>query len=146
MQTAGVAFARHRSVFSLWFLLCYRCWWQLCNAFNCRILYGRYAANIYTLLVYHHTNTFITGLKPSFSANPFHRSLLFLLQDWLHGFSRQFTDTSEHIRFLLFSFSVFTFSCWLRAVDYADSYQLLTRHGQITHLNVISLQITLLWE
>jgi len=44
--------------------------------------------------------SFIPGLKPSFSANPSHRSL----QDWLHGF----TDTSEHIRFLLYSFfSVF---------------------------------------
>jgi len=32
-----------------------------------------------------------------------------------------FTVTSEHIRLLLFSFSVFTlFSCRFRAVDYAD--------------------------
>ena len=46
--------------------------------------------------------SFIPRLKSSFSANPFHRSLPFLLQDWLHRFSGLFTDTSEHIRFLLF--------------------------------------------
>ena len=45
------------------------------------------------------------------------RRLPFLLQDWLHGFPGLFTDTSEHIRFLL-SFSVFPlFSCWFREVD-----------------------------
>ena len=54
------------------------------------------------------THFFIPGLKPSFSANPFHRSLPFLLQDWLHGFPGLFTDTSEHIRFLLFSFFLFS--------------------------------------
>ena len=41
----------------------------------------------------------IPGSKPSFYADPSHRSLPFLLQDWLHGFPRLFTDTSEHIRF-----------------------------------------------
>ena len=30
------------------FLSCWRCSAQLCKAFYCRILYGRYAANIYT--------------------------------------------------------------------------------------------------
>jgi len=43
---------------------------------------------------------FIPGLTPSFSASPSHRSLPFLLQDWLSGFPRLFTDTSEHMRFL----------------------------------------------
>jgi len=57
----------------------------------------------------------ITGLKPSFSANPFHRSLPFLLQEWLHGFPGLFTDTSEHSFLLWFFFS--TFSCWFRAID-----------------------------
>ena len=58
-------------------------------------------------------HSFILGLKPS--ANRSHRSLPFLLQGWLHGFPRLFTDTSEHIRFLLFSFSVFPlFNCWFR--------------------------------
>jgi len=52
---------------------------------------------------------FIPGLTPSFSANLSHRSLPFLLQDRLHEFSGLFTDTSEHIRFLLFSFPVFHF-------------------------------------
>jgi len=37
--------------------------------------------------------------------------------DWLHGFPRLSTDTSEHIRFLVFSFSLFHFLAWLRAVD-----------------------------
>jgi len=31
-----------------------------------------------------HQPSFILGLKPSFSANPSHRSLHFLLPDWLH--------------------------------------------------------------
>ena len=54
---------------------------------------------------------FHSGLKSSFSANPSHRSLPFLLRRHflLHGFLGLLTDTSEHIRFLLFSFSVFHF-------------------------------------
>ena len=64
------------------------------------------------------THSFIPDLKPSFSANPSLSSLPFLLQGCLHGFPGLFTDTSEHIRFLLFSFSVFPLiSCWFRAVD-----------------------------
>jgi len=61
-------------------------------------------------------HSFTPGLKLSFSANPSHRSLPFLLLDWLHGFPGLFTDTSEHIRFFspLFLFS--TVSCF-RAVD-----------------------------
>ena len=55
------------------------------------------------------THSFIPGLKPSFSVNPTHRSLSFSLQDWLHGFSKTFTVTSVHIRFLLFRFSVLHF-------------------------------------
>ena len=52
--------------------------------------------------------SFTPGLKPSFSANPSHRSLL--PRDWLDVFRGLFTDISEHIRFyLLFSFSFFTF-------------------------------------
>jgi len=63
--------------------------------------------------------SFIPCLKSSFSANPFHCSLPFRLQDWLHRFSGLFTDTSEHIRFFyFFSSSVFTlFTCRFRAVD-----------------------------
>ena len=56
-------------------------------------------------------HSFITGLKPSFSANPFHRSLPFFIQDWLHGFPRLFTDISEHVRFYFFIF--FSFSPFL---------------------------------
>ena len=56
-------------------------------------------------------HSFIPGLKPSFFVNPSHRCLPFLLPDWLHGFPGLFTDTSVHIRFLLFSFFLFsTFS------------------------------------
>ena len=50
-------------------------------------------------------HSFISSLKLFFSANPSHRSVPFLLQYWLHGFPRLFSDTSELIRFLLFSFS-----------------------------------------
>jgi len=47
----------------------------------------------------HHPSLFHSKLKRSFSANPSHCSLPFLLQDWLHGFLGLFTDTSELIRF-----------------------------------------------
>ena len=47
-------------------------------------------------------SSFIPGLKPSFSADPSHRSLPFLPQDWLHGFPGLFTDISEHIRLFTF--------------------------------------------
>jgi len=56
-------------------------------------------------------HSFIPGLKPSFSANPSHRSLPFLLRDWLHGFPGLFTDTFEYIRFLLFLFSTVYTHC-----------------------------------
>jgi len=43
------------------------------------------------------------------------------------NFPALFTDTSQHIRFLLFSFPLFPlFSCRFRAVDYADLCQLLS--------------------
>ena len=38
------------------------------------------------LVFHHHLTLVIPRLKPSFSANPSHRSLPFVLQDWLHGF------------------------------------------------------------
>jgi len=46
----------------------------------------------------------------------------------LHAFpAALFTDTAEHIRLLLFQFSVFPlFICRFRAVDQADSCQLLS--------------------
>ena len=65
-------------------------------------------------LYFHHPFTRVTpGLKPSFSANPSHRSLPFVFfLDWLHGFPGLFTDTSEHIRFyfLIFLFYIFYLS------------------------------------
>jgi len=55
-------------------------------------------------------HSFIPGLKPSFSANPSHRSLSFSSPGLTTRVARRlFTDTSDHIRFLLFSFSVSTF-------------------------------------
>ena len=42
-------------------------------------------------------HSFVPSLKPSFSANPSHLSLPFLLQD--HGFPRLFSDNSELIHF-----------------------------------------------
>jgi len=54
------------------------------------------------------SHSFIPRLKLPFSANPPPRCLPFLLRDWLDGLPALFIDTSEHIRFLLFSFfSVF---------------------------------------
>ena len=41
-------------------------------------------------------HSFIPGLKPSFPANPSHRSLSFFLHNWLCRFPGLFTDTSEH--------------------------------------------------
>jgi len=64
------------------------------------------------------THSFIPGLKPSFSVNPSHHSPSFFLQDSLHRFPRLFTVISEHICFLLFSFSVLHFLVvGFRAVD-----------------------------
>jgi len=59
----------------------------------------------------------LTGVNPSFSANPPYRSLPFLLQDSLYGFPRLFTVTSEHIR--LFIFLVFSpvFTLFLLSVS-----------------------------
>ena len=60
-------------------------------------------------------HSFIPGLKPSFSANPSHRSLSFsssgLTTRLFTVDYRLFrpTVTSEHMRFLLFSFSVLHF-------------------------------------
>jgi len=56
IQTAGMAFGRHRSVF----LSCYRCSWQLCKAFNYRILTHvrfRAHAKIASRIVSHNANS-----------------------------------------------------------------------------------------
>ena len=97
---------------------------------------------------FHHPSpprSFTPGLKPSFSANPSHRSLPFLLPDWLHGFPGLSTDTSEHIRFFVFSFSVLHFlvtyllcslplvpwHCWLG--DRKGIRHVKNRHGIGSH-------------
>jgi len=61
-------------------------------------------ASMFTRMM--HITLSFQAQKPSFSANPSHRSLPFLLQDRLHELPGLFTDTSELI---CFSFS--TFSC-----------------------------------
>jgi len=53
-----------------------------------------------------------------------------LLQDWLHGFHGLFTDTSEHIHFLLFS--VFSFF---------SLFQLLVACGRLSWLVFVSLSV-----
>jgi len=47
--------------------------------FNCRILYGHYLPTVILIIIGipSPTDSFILGLKPSFSANPSHRSLSF---------------------------------------------------------------------
>ena len=52
-------------------------------AFTTSLVCGRYAANIYTYYYYYSItpHSFIPGLEPSFSANPSHRYLSFLLPD-----------------------------------------------------------------
>jgi len=64
-----------------------------------------------------HHSPFHSRLETFFSADPPHRCLPFLLQNWLHGFPGLFTDTSELIRFyfLVFFFPPL-FSWWFRAV------------------------------
>jgi len=52
-------------------------------------------------------HSFIPGLKPSFSANPSHRSLSFSSLGLIAWIPQTFTVTSEHIRFLLFLFFLF---------------------------------------
>jgi len=61
-------------------------------------------------------HSFIPGLKPSFSANPSHRSLHFLLPDWLHGLMDCLpTFLSISVFLLFFCFPLFIF--WFHAVD-----------------------------
>jgi len=65
------------------------------------------AANIYT---YYYQYSIIPSLFQSrLKTNPSHRSLPFLLQDWLRGFPGLFTDTSEHICFYFLVFLFYTF-------------------------------------
>jgi len=55
------------------------------------------------------TLSFISDLKPSFSANPSHRSLSFSSSGLTTWIPQTFTITSDHIRAYFFSFSVFHF-------------------------------------
>ena len=73
----------------------------------------------------HHPLTLYSRLKPSFFANPSHRTFPFLLWDRLHRFPGLLSDTS-HIRFYFLVFLFSTFLVWFRAVDYADLCQLLS--------------------
>ena len=55
------------------------CWWQLCRAFNCRILCDHYIPTVILIIIgiSSPTHSFTLGLNPSFSANPPYRSLFF---------------------------------------------------------------------
>jgi len=54
------------------------------------------------------TDSFVPGLKPSFSANPSHCSPFFLLLKYLlRGYPGLFTVISEHICFLVLVFFLF---------------------------------------
>ena len=57
----------------------------------------------------HHPSplTLLFHAQNCFSVDPSHRSIPFLLQDWLPGL---FTDTTEHILFLHFTFLIFSHS------------------------------------
>jgi len=92
-------------------LYCYSIWAQARRAKNelderdsSVLRSGTDHKEMWTMDLDRKAHSFIPGLKPSFSANPSHCSLPFLYQNWLHGFPGLFADTSEHIRFLLFSF------------------------------------------
>jgi len=82
------------------------------------------------------------GLKPSFSANPSHRSLPFLLQDWLHGFPGVFTDTSVHIRFFTFTFFSFLVVGSVRRVPAIDlrrfQCRLLSAHSNSISCRIVA--------
>ena len=97
------------------------CWWQLCRAFNSRILYDHYLPTVILIIIGipSPTHTFTLGLNPSFSANPPYRSLSFF------SFTIHYMDFPHCLLLLLaypsfyfLVFSVFTlFSCRFRAVD-----------------------------
>ena len=76
-------------------------------------------------------------LETSFSTNPSHHSLLFLLQDWLHGFPRLLLVPLS-ISVCTFHFPLFSFR--FCAVDSADLCQLLS-----THSNSISYRTSLVY-
>jgi len=85
-----------------------RCWWQLCRAFNCRILYGHYLPTVILIIIGipSPTHFFIPGLKPFFSANPYHRSLSFSSS----GFT---TWISQTVYCYFWAYSVFYFLVFL---------------------------------
>ena len=55
------------------------------------------------------THSFSPGLKPSFYANPSHRSLSFSSSGLTTWIPQTFTVTSEHIRFYFLVFLFYTF-------------------------------------
>ena len=57
------------------------------------------------------THSFIPRLKPSFSANPSHRSLSFSSSGLTTWIPQTFTVTSKHIRFYFLVFRFTHFSC-----------------------------------
>jgi len=87
--------------------------WQLCKAFNYRILYGHLCCqqSYLLLLVFHHPLIFsFQALKPKppFSVNHSHCSLSFSSSGLTTWFPRLLLLLLSIFRLLLFSFSVFT--------------------------------------
>jgi len=71
---------------------CSRCWWQLCRAFNCRILYDHYLPTVILIIIGIPSPTlFHCRLKSFlFCKSSLPQPFLFLLQDSLYGFPRLF--------------------------------------------------------
>jgi len=92
---------------------------QLCRAFNCRILYSHYLPTVILIIgIPSPTNSFITGLKPSFFCKSFPlQPFLFFFRTYCPHYVLLLLSISV----LSFSFSVsvcFTlFSCRFHAVD-----------------------------
>jgi len=107
IQTAGLAFGGT----GLCFLSCWRCWWQSCRAFNCRISYGRYSPTVILIIIGipSPTHVFIPGSKPPFSAYPSHRSLSFSSSGLTTRIPQTIYCYFWAYPFLLFSFSVLNF-------------------------------------
>ena len=114
----------------------------MCKAFNCRILYGRYTANIRTYYWYFITShSFIPGLKPSFLQ-------ILPIVAFLFFFRTGYLDFTDCLLLLLsisvFYFSVFLFSlfsCWFRALDQADSCRLLSARENSISYRIVSYRI-----
>ena len=102
-----------------------RCWWQLCRAFNCRILYDHYLPTvilIVTLIIIgipSPTHSLTLGLNPCFSANPPYPAFPFSPSGftiWISHTVYCYFWAYPSFYFLVYLF-LHIFSCRFRAVD-----------------------------